>query len=214
MSRRAPSPCVLAAQPQQVAPRGLWGCPLRDPRSPWHAEEGDTVPMCRVMCPMTFPLPREVTRRLLSQCPPLKSSFPSGDTANVREHRSAPGAKGPCRKRWVLVGGGQHGMEAGTRSWHRRDRESSRGPEGFGDGDSLGVGDGGVFGEAEVVGDVLVVGQPVVGPQQAVGTHGDLGRGGVTAVMCLGDPQHCHPRVRSTRASVSLRSPGRREIPE
>lgn len=60
--------------------------------------------MCRVMCPTTFPLASEVTRRLLSQCPPLKSSFPSGDTASVLEQRSAPGAKGPCRKRWVLVG--------------------------------------------------------------------------------------------------------------
>lgn len=60
--------------------------------------------MCRVMCPTTFPLASEVTRRLLSQCPPLKSSFPSGDTASVREQRSAPGAKGPCRNRWVLVG--------------------------------------------------------------------------------------------------------------
>lgn len=60
--------------------------------------------MCRVMCPTTLPLASEVTRRLLSQCPPLKSSFPSGDTASVRELRSAPGAKGPCRKRWVLVG--------------------------------------------------------------------------------------------------------------
>lgn len=60
--------------------------------------------MCRVMCPTTLPLASEVTRRLLSQCPPLKSSFPSGDTASVRELRSAPGAKGPCRKRWVLRG--------------------------------------------------------------------------------------------------------------
>lgn len=94
-------------------PRGLRRCPLRDPRSPWRPEEGDTVPMCRVMCPTTFPLPREVTRRLLSQCPPLKSSFPSGDTASVREHRSAPGAKGPCRKRWVLVGKDDTGWRQG-----------------------------------------------------------------------------------------------------
>lgn len=61
--------------------------------------------MCRVMWPTTLPLAREVTRRLLSQCPPLKSSFPSGDTASVRELSSAPGAKGPCRNRWVLPGG-------------------------------------------------------------------------------------------------------------
>lgn len=79
--------------------------------------------MCRVMCPTTFPLASKVTRRLLSQCPPLKSSFPSGDTASVREQRSAPGAKGPCRKRWVLVGRdkGQwqsHGWAGGTSRTH------------------------------------------------------------------------------------------------
>lgn len=72
---------------------------LRYPLAPHGGGYCTYVP---VMCPMTFPLPSEVTRRLLSQCPPLKSSFPSGDTARVREHRSAPGAKGPCRKRWVL----------------------------------------------------------------------------------------------------------------
>ena len=110
--------------------------------------------MCRVICPTTFPLASEVTRRLLSQCPPLKSSFPSGDTASVREQRSAPGAKGPCRKRWVLAGRG-HGMVAepwGGLVAPPRTIPGDHVP------DSLCVGDGGVFGEAEVVGDVLVVG--------------------------------------------------------
>lgn len=109
--------------------------------------------MCLVMCPTTFPLASEVTRRLLSQCPPLKSSFPSGDTASVREQRSAPGAKGPCRKRWVLVGRDMgrwqsHRWAGGTFGDHPRGPRIS----------SLCIGDGGVFGEAEVVGDVLVVG--------------------------------------------------------
>lgn len=82
--------------------------------------------MCRVMCPTTLPLASEVTRRLLSQCPPLKSSFPSGDTASVRELRSAPGAKGPCRKRWVLVGRdvGWWRWPGGTSGDHPRGRHA------------------------------------------------------------------------------------------
>lgn len=167
--------------------------------------------MCRVMCPTTLPLASEVTRRLLSQCPPLKSSFPSGDTASVRELRSAPGAKGPCRKRWVLAG---RGMMVDW--WHLQGPSLRT----LCPSDSLGVGDSGVFGEAEVVGDVLVVGQPVMGPQQAVGTHGDLGRearGGDTAPTAgvlpglVLDPLGAAKRP---RASVSPHSPGCRGIPE
>lgn len=173
----------------------------------------EDVPMCRVMCPTIFPLANEVTRRLLSQCPPLKSSFPSGDTASVREQRSVPGAKGPCRKRWVLAERDtgwlqSHGWAGGTSGDH------PWGPL----INSLCAGDGGVFGEAEVVGDVLVIGQPVVGPQQAVGTHGDLGRDGGDAAPTTGALLGFSPSppesAACTRASVSPHSPGCQVIPE
>lgn len=53
-------------------------------------------------CPTSLPFVREVTLMLLSQCPPLKSSFASWDTANNLEVISSPGAKGPLTLRCVL----------------------------------------------------------------------------------------------------------------
>ena len=60
------------------------------------------LPMCRMCCPTVLPFTREVTRRLLSQWPPLKSSLPSWETTKSPAVTSTPGAKGPERKRWVL----------------------------------------------------------------------------------------------------------------
>lgn len=61
-----------------------------------------SLPMCLMCCPTTFPLTREVTRRLLSQWPPLKSNLPSWETTNSPAVTSTPGAKGLDKKRWVL----------------------------------------------------------------------------------------------------------------
>lgn len=60
------------------------------------------LPMCLMCWPTVFPFTREVTRRLLSQWPPLKSNLPSWETTNNPVVTSTPGAKGPDRKRWVL----------------------------------------------------------------------------------------------------------------
>jgi len=60
------------------------------------------LPMCRMCCPTVFPFTRDVTRRLLSQWPPLNSSLPSWDATNSPAVTSTPGAKGPERERWVL----------------------------------------------------------------------------------------------------------------
>lgn len=62
-------------------------------------------PMCLTCCPTVLPLTSEVTRRLLSQWPPLNSSLPSWETTKRLAVTSTPGAKGPDRKRWVLEGG-------------------------------------------------------------------------------------------------------------
>lgn len=58
--------------------------------------------MCLTCCPTVLPLTSDVTRRLLSQWPPLNSSLPSWETTKRLAVTSTPGAKGPDRKRWVL----------------------------------------------------------------------------------------------------------------
>lgn len=70
------------------------------------------LPMCLMCCPTLFPLTREVTRRLLSQWPPLKSNLPSWETTNSPAVTSTPGAKGPDRKRWVLGEGSKEADNA------------------------------------------------------------------------------------------------------
>lgn len=60
------------------------------------------LPMCLMCSPTVLPFTKEVTRRLLSQWPPLKSSFPSWETTNKAAVMSTPGAKGLDRNRWVL----------------------------------------------------------------------------------------------------------------
>ncbi len=124
--------------------------------------------MCRMCCPTVLPLTSEVTRRLLSQWPPLKSNFPSWETTNSPAVTSTPGAKGPDRKRWVL---GEDGGEL------RKIFHDTRwcfffqlAPQSY----SLAVGHCGVLDEGEVVGDVLVVRQPPMGPNQAVLTDRHL----------------------------------------
>lgn len=121
--------------------------------------------MCLTCCPTVLPFTSEVTRRLLSQWPPLNSSLPSWDTTKRLAVTSTPGAKGPDRKRWVLEWGG-----GGVRS-------SMTGYRGEGEVVllvSLCVGHGGVLDKGEVVGDVLVVRQPAVGSDQAVLADGHL----------------------------------------
>ena len=62
----------------------------------------NNLPMCLICCAINFPLVSEVTLMLLSQCPPLKSSFASWDTTNNLGVISSPGAKGPLTLRCVL----------------------------------------------------------------------------------------------------------------
>ncbi len=125
--------------------------------------------MCRMCCPTVLPFTSEVTRRLLSQWPPLKSNLPSWETTNSPAVTSTPGAKGPDRKRWVL------GEETRTSCddrvtvlwvWCIACELLCV----F----SLGVGHSRVLNEGEVVRDVLVVRQPPMSPNQAVLTDRHL----------------------------------------
>ncbi|TNN27288.1 hypothetical protein EYF80_062567 [Liparis tanakae] len=70
----------------------------------WSVDKQVTIglPMCRMCCPTVLPFTRDVTRRLLSQWPPLNSSLPSWDATNSPAVTSTPGAKGPESERWVL----------------------------------------------------------------------------------------------------------------
>lgn len=131
--------------------------------------------MCRMCCATVLPLTSDVTRMLLSQCPPLKSSFPSWETTNSPGDTSTPGAKGPDRKRWVLTETETALRSAASqlrlRIFGEKQQEGTSADRSV---FSLGVGDGGVFNEGEIVGDVLVVRQPSVSPNQAVLTHRHL----------------------------------------
>lgn len=123
-------------------------------------------PMCLTCCPTALPFTSEVTRRLLSQWPPLNSSLPSCETTKRLAVTSTPGANGPDRKRWVLEGRKEEAVERG-----RSQTENDHRLRGYSEVTllvSLGVGHCGVLDEGEVVGDVLVVRQPAVGPDQAV----------------------------------------------
>lgn len=53
------------------------------------------IPRCRLSWLCSLPRGSEVTRRLPSQWPPLKSSFPSGATASARPLTPLPGTHGP-----------------------------------------------------------------------------------------------------------------------
>lgn len=129
--------------------------------------------MCLMCSPTVFPLTKEVTRRLLSQWPPLKSNFPSWETTNNAAVTSTPGAKGLDRKRWVL-------HEDGEKTAHTERRVGKRTQNNIRNFAcvlfSLSVGHCGVFNESEVVGDVLVVREPPMGPNQAVLTNCHLYR--------------------------------------
>lgn len=60
------------------------------------------LPMWRMCCPTVLPFTSDVTLKLLSQWPPLKSSFPSWDTTNSWAETSTPGENGPAMNLWVL----------------------------------------------------------------------------------------------------------------
>lgn len=60
------------------------------------------LPMWRMCCPTVLPFTSDVTLRLLSQWPPLKSNFPSWDTTNRWAVTSTTGENGPARNLWVL----------------------------------------------------------------------------------------------------------------
>lgn len=123
--------------------------------------------MWRICCPTVLPLTSDVTLRLLSQWPPLKSNFPSWDTTNRWAVTSTPGENGPDRNLWVL----QRDKEYA--SWCVIYFKGSAGQlqtgcETLTVRDSLWTGYSGVFDEGEIVGYVLVIGQPAVSSHQAV----------------------------------------------
>ncbi len=143
------------------------------------------LPMWRMCCPTVLPFTSDVTLRLLSQWPPLKSNFPSWDTTNRWAVTSTTGENGPARNLWVLERERESGRERERGRGRERERERARDDWLFSrkcravtvqtgredvnrQRDSLYTGYGGVFDEGEIVGYVLVVGQPAVSSHQAV----------------------------------------------